>query len=99
MKIVFLHQFLKEKEFVERPQGFEVHDPKNHVCRLRKALYGFNQASRAWYAHIDNFLMKLGFTRSNANPNIYFKTFQGMPLILVLYLDDLFFISSEPLIL
>lgn len=73
VKTVFLHGFLKEEVFVEQPQGFEVHDPKTHVCRLKKALYGLKQAPRAWYAHIDSFLMKLGFTKSNADPNIYFK--------------------------
>lgn len=42
--------------------------------------------------------MKLGFTRSNANPNFYFKVVQGMSLILVLYVD-LLLIGSEPLML
>jgi hypothetical protein len=26
------------------PQGFEVEDMKSHVCRLKKALYGWKQA-------------------------------------------------------
>lgn len=72
---------------------------KKLVCRLKKALYGLKQASRAWCAHIDSFLMKLGFTRSNVDLNLYFKTVQGMPLILVIYFDDLFLTGSEPLIL
>eukprot|EP00253_Pinus_taeda_P005120 PITA_05120 len=77
LKIVFLHGFLKEEVFVEQAQGFEVHDAKTHVCRLKKALYGLKQAPRAWYARIDSFLMNLGFSRSNANPNLYFQTVQG----------------------
>lgn len=43
--------------------------------------------------------MKLGFTRNNADPNLYFKMVQGMPLILVLYIDDLFLTGGEPLTL
>ena len=43
--------------------------------------------------------MKLGFRRSNADPNHYFKVVQGMPLILVLYVDDLFLTGSEPLMI
>jgi len=43
--------------------------------------------------------MELGFTRSNVDPNIYFKIAQGMPLILVLYFDDLFLTGGEPFIL
>lgn len=43
--------------------------------------------------------MKLGFTRSNADLNFYFKVVKGMPLILVLYVDDLFLTGSEPLMI
>ena len=42
--------------------------------------------------------MKLGFTRSNANPNLYFKVDREMPLILVLYVDDLFLTGADLLI-
>ena len=42
--------------------------------------------------------MKLGFTRSNADPNLYFKVDRERPLILVLYVDDLFLTGVDPLI-
>jgi len=99
MKTSFLHGFLKKEVFVEQPQGFEEHERETHVCRLKKALYGLKQALRAWYARIDSYLIKLGFTRSSVDPNLYFKIVQGIPLILVLYVDDLFLIGGEPLIL
>ena len=84
---------------VEQPWGFEVSDTKTHVCRLKNSLYGLKQACRARYSYVDSYLMKLGFTRSNVDPNLYFKVVQGMPLILVLYVDDLFLTSSKPLML
>ena len=56
------------------------------------------QSSRAWYERIDSYLMKLGFTRSNADPNHYFKVDREKPLILVLYVDDLFLTGANPLI-
>lgn len=56
------------------------------------------QAPRAWYTHIDNYLVKFGFTRSYVDPNLYLKLVQGIPLILVLYVDDLFLTGSEPLL-
>lgn len=99
VKSAFLHGFHKEEVFVEQPQGFEEHDRETLVCRLKKALYGLKQAPRACYARIDSYLIKLGFTRSSADPNLYFKTVQGIPLILVLYVDDLFLTGGEPLIL
>lgn len=83
VKVAFLHGFLQEEVYVEQPPGFEVHDRKTHVCRLMKILYALKQSLRAWHACIDNYLITLGFTRSNVDPNLYFKTIKGMPLILV----------------
>ena len=87
----------KEEVYVEQPLGLEVQDRDTHVCKLKKALYGLKQAPRAWYERIDSYLMKLGFTRSNADPNLYFKVVQGKPLILVLYVDDLSLTGADPL--
>ena len=56
------------------------------------------QAPRAWYKRIDSYLMKLGFTRSNVDLNLYFKVDRERPLILVLYVNDLFLIGVDPLI-
>ena len=42
--------------------------------------------------------MKLSFTRSNVDLNIYFKVDREKPIILVLYVDDLFLIGADPLI-
>ena len=98
MKTAFLHGAIKEDVYVEQPLGFKVHDRDTHVCRLKKSLYGLKQAPRAWYERVDNYLMKLGFTRSNADLNLYFKVDREKPLILVLYVDDLFLTSVDPLI-
>ena len=94
----FLHDSIKEEVYVEQPEGFEIYDRKSHVCKLKKALYGLKQAPRAWYERIDSYLMKLGFTRSEVDPNLYFKVEDDKSLILVLYVDDLFLIVADPLI-
>ena len=65
------------------------------MCRLKKALYGLKQASRAWYSKIDSYLRRLGFTKSDVDSNLYFKVVENHPLILVLYVDDLFLTSAE----
>ena len=94
----FLHGSIKEEVYVEQPEGFEIYDRKYHVCRLKKTIYGLKQAPRAWYETIDSYLMKLGFTRSEADPNLYFKVEDDKPLTPVLYVDDLFLIGADPLI-
>jgi hypothetical protein len=67
------------------------------VCRLRRALYGLKQAPRAWYLRIDSYLREIGFQRSEEDPNLYLLSGEK-PLILVLYVDDLFLTSDEQLI-
>ena len=42
--------------------------------------------------------MNLGFTKSDADPNLYYKIVDNEPLILVLYVDDLFLTGNEKLI-
>jgi hypothetical protein len=56
------------------------------------------QAPRAWYGRIDSFLTSLGFTKSKADSNLYFKVMNDEPVILLLYVDDLFLTGEEKLI-
>ena len=70
----------------------------SHVCRLKKSLYGLKQSPGAWYERVDNYLMKLGFTRSEVYLNLYFQVENDRPFIFVLYVDDLFLIGVDPLI-
>jgi hypothetical protein len=95
----FLNGAIEEEVYIEQPQGFEVHSRDTHVCRLKKALYGLKQAPRAWYAIIDNYLIGLGFSKSHANPNIYYNVVNNAPVILLLYVDDLFLKGGESLII
>ena len=56
------------------------------------------QAPRTWYARMDSFLMSLGFTKSKADSNLYFKVEDKIPMILLLYVNDLFLTGNEELI-
>ena len=56
----------------------------NHVCGLKKTLYGVKQAPRTWYGRIDNFLMRLGFTKSKLDPNLCDKDDDDDPTYRVL---------------
>ena len=51
-----------------------------------------------WYNRMDRLLMDLGFTESKADSNLYFKVEGRRPVMLLLYVDDLFLIGKEELI-
>ena len=44
---------------------------------------------------VDIFLESLGFTKSKANPNLYMNIMDDEPVILLLYVDDLFLTGNE----
>ena len=70
---------------------------ETHVCRLHRALYGLKQAPQAWYSRIYSYLWDMGFQWSETNHNMYFLSGE-VPIIIVLYVDDLFLIGDERLI-
>ena len=98
VKTAFLNGVIEEEVYIEKIKGFEMHEEKTHVCRLKRALYRLKQAPRAWYGWIDSYLQKMGFFMSDTDPNLYYLRVGDEPLILVLYVDDLFLTGSSGLI-
>jgi hypothetical protein len=68
--------------------GFEVQDRKTHVYKLK-------QAPRSWYGRNDSFLMSLGFSKSKDDTDIYFNIENDGPVILLLYVNELFLTCEE----
>ena len=76
------------------PEGWpheDTHAPPI-ILRLRKALYGLKQAQRLWHNDINTFLLSLGFTQSQADPNLYIRT-NG--IVILLYVDDISMIYAR----
>eukprot|EP00253_Pinus_taeda_P032137 PITA_32137 len=82
VKTTFLNGVIEEEVYIEQPEGFETHEKRTHVCKLKKALCGLKQAPRAWYGQIDIYLQQLGFIKSDAAPNLYYLLVEGELLIL-----------------
>ena len=98
VKTTFLNGVVEEEVYLEQPQGFETHDKETRV-QIKEALYGLKQAPRTWYDRIDGFLKSMGFTKSKADSDLYYKVVEDEGhVILLLYIDDLFLIGEEKLI-
>eukprot|EP00253_Pinus_taeda_P026462 PITA_26462 len=80
---------------MEQPPGF-MQTKSNLVCQLNKSLYGLEQAPRAWYAKMDNFLSDTGFSRCHSDNTVYTKKVGKSLIILFLYVDDLILTGSDP---
>ena len=98
VKTTLSNGVVKEEVYVEQPLGFETHERKTHVWKLKKALYGLKEAPRTWYYRMDSFLMSLGITKNKEDSNLYFKVEDERSVILLLYVDDLFLTGNEELI-
>ena len=98
VKNAFLNGLLQQEVYLEQPQGFGIYERDSHVCKLKKALYGLKQAPQAWYLRIDSYFISIGFQKSEEDHNLYYIMVGGVPLILLLYVDDLFITGRENLI-
>ncbi|CAM8913062.1 unnamed protein product [Rhodiola kirilowii] len=52
VKSAFLNGLLSEEVYVAQSKGFEDPHHPDYVYRLKKALYGFKQAPKAWYERL-----------------------------------------------
>ncbi|KAL0304083.1 UNVERIFIED_CONTAM: Retrovirus-related Pol polyprotein from transposon TNT 1-94 [Sesamum radiatum] len=66
-----------------------------HVCLLKKSLYGLKQSPRQWNKKFDNFMKTLMFHKSAYDPCLYFKFVNNAPIFLVLYVDDMLIASPD----
>jgi hypothetical protein len=90
---VFLHGFLDEEVFMEQPKGFVDSSRPDFVCRLHKAIYGFKQASRAWFNRLSQALLKLGFVGSSVDTSLFMFLRHSIHLFVLIYVDDIIVID------
>jgi Reverse transcriptase (RNA-dependent DNA polymerase) len=44
VKTVFLYDDLEEQIYMKQPEDFKITEKENHVCSLKKSLYGLKQS-------------------------------------------------------
>ena len=94
VKYAFLNGKLEEEVYIEWPEGFLFSENKCYVCKLKKALYGLNQAPRYLFSRLDSYLKQQGFKRGVIESNIYINIKDKNMIIVVVYVDDIIFGSN-----
>ena len=56
------------------------------------------QAPRGWYTRFDSYFTGLGFTKIEADANLYHIVVEGKLLIIFLYVNDLILVGDDQLI-
>lgn len=90
----FLYGELDEEIYMKQPEGFT--DGTNKVCRLQRSLYGLKQAPRCWNKRFCDYLLKINFVRSGADPCMFIRKDELNTTIIVLYVDDGLVATTEP---
>nr|GFC01846.1 putative ribonuclease H-like domain-containing protein [Tanacetum cinerariifolium] len=91
VKSAFLYGTIEEEVYVCQPPGFV--DPENpdKVYKVVKALYGLNQAPKAWYETLATYLLENGFQRGKIDQTLFIKKQQKDILLVQIYVDNIIF--------
>ncbi|CAM8884377.1 unnamed protein product [Rhodiola kirilowii] len=58
---------------MSQPVGFEDSSKPNHVCLLKKSIYGLKQSPRQWNIKFNECMLSLGFIRSKFDTCLYLR--------------------------
>ena len=89
-----LNGTLEEEIYMQQPEGFEVGGP-DHVCRLRKSLYGLKQAGRVWNKTLHSVLTSMGFSRVQSDHGLYIFIRDGVRMFMPVFVDDITLAGTE----
>ena len=91
----YLHAKLHEPVYMTIPSHvMDKVDKKKFVLKVTGALYGLQQAPKAWNTTLDQILQALKFSKSKSDPCLYFRKHINVIYILV-YVDDLLLCSNN----
>lgn len=98
VKLVFLNGIHDEKVYIEHPEGFVDPEKKDMVLKLHKALYGLKKSPRVLYERLHNYLIQIGYQRTNDNSSLYIKEGPDNKIALAeIFVDDTLFTINDDL--
>nr|GEY06491.1 hypothetical protein [Tanacetum cinerariifolium] len=91
--VTFTDEF--SQVYMEQPEGFVNPKYPNHVCKLKRSIYGLKQASRQWNKRFDDEIKKFCFTQKPNEPCVCIKASGSYIAILILYVDDILLMGNN----
>jgi hypothetical protein len=95
VKIAFLNGNLLKDVYMTQPEGFDIPEEAQKICKLQRSIYGLKQASRSWNLRFDETVKQYGFIKNEDEPCVYKKVSGSMIVFLVLYVDDILLIGND----
>ena len=93
VKSTFLKGILDEEVHIEQLESFFDLDKRDMVYKL-----GLKKDPSAWYGKLHNYLMQIGFQRTNDNNSLYIKEGPDKRVVLAeIFMDDTLFIENDDL--
>ena len=74
VKTAFLQGSLDTDIYMKQPPGYADKEKSNHVCHLRKSIYGLKQAACCWNKEMDSFLKSSDYRQCDADTCICIKS-------------------------
>ena len=95
VKTTFLNGELDEEIYINQPLGFELKGQERKVCKLKRSIYGFKQASRQWNLKFHQAMLNDGFTRMEEDYCVYIKRSNISFIIMFLHVNDILIVGND----
>jgi len=98
-----VHQLDVESAFIYAPLSEVVYMhphpamniPPRHCIKLLKSLYGLKQSPRNWNVHLHDFIVSIGFRRSQLDHCVYIADFFSSIVVIAVFVDDILIASDN----
>jgi histone deacetylase 1/2 len=80
---------------MKQPTCFVDSTLPSHTCTLHKSLYGLKQAPRAWYTHLSDFLLSIGFLASKVDTSLFILSDGTKTFYLLVYVNNILLTGSN----
>ena len=99
VKTAFLNGKIDCDIYMTQPIGLVDPDKPEHVCKLKKSIYGLKQSAGCWNDTLDKYLISVGYRKSDADSFLYVKSIRDDDghisfIILGIYMDDIIPVSN-----